>query len=415
MKKLLSVVLSTLLVSLPVQADRLFTVGFEENNLVETMWTAENLSGSGAVDIVTTPVHAGTYALRCQSISGGGAAAARRHLDPAFSGTEAWTRFYFQWNLRGSTDTEILLVENSGAVDLYRIRLRTSGSGSAVLILSNLVGTGTDTGTVALTVDTWYRVEFRVLLSDTVGELEVNLYLGDSTTASDTLSVTGEDTLNSNIQRFDYGNTSDFSSDYKFFYDDIAINDDGGTFEVSAPGPGKVFLLVPSGDNTITWDRIPTDTTNWDRVDDLSSGAPDDSTTYIHTTTNETDKLDMANLGAEVPSDADIILLDVYGRQGSDGTTGTRVIDFELWDEADSQTTLLDVNADLSGWTICDTDGHLVFDAGSRSKANIDSFRLGYSRSIGGANEIRITAQWVNVEWIEAAAAPAFRPKVIVY
>jgi hypothetical protein len=40
---------------------------------------------------------------------------------------------------------------------------------------------------------------------------------------------------------------------------------------------------------------------------------------------------------------------------------------------------------------------------------------VGYSRSIGGGNEIRITAQWVNVEWIEAAAGPAFRPKVVVY
>jgi hypothetical protein len=200
----------------------------------------------------------------------------------------------------------------------------------------------------------------------------------------------------------------------EIYFDDIAINDEAGSFQNSFPGPGKTFLLEPSGDNTLTWDRVPTDTTNWDRVDDVP-GTPDDSTTYIHTAVNETDKLDMTNLGAEVPSDADIILVDVYGRQGSNGTAGTRVIDFELWDEADSQNTLLDVSADLNGWRICDTDEHLVFDAGSRSKANIDSFRVGYSRSIGGSNEIRITAQWVNVEWIEAAAAPAFRPKVIVY
>jgi hypothetical protein len=243
----------------------------------------------------------------------------------------------------------------------------------------------------------------------------LEIFLGDAITPLETLTLNGGiNTLNSGIGIFIVGPAGGSTCD--FFFDDVAFNDSSGSFQNSSQGPGKIFLLEPSGDNSVNWtqDGSSAESTNWEGVDDLP-GTPDDGTTYNSATTNITDKLDLSNLGAEVTSDADIILVDVYGRQGSDGTAGTRTILYELWDEADANTTGPACSADLNGWRIADTDEHLVFDAGSRSKANIDSFRVGYSRSIGGSNEIRITAQWVNVEWIEAAAAPTFRPKVVVY
>ncbi len=403
MKKPLSIVLLALVISLPAQADRIHTTGFEEDNLAETMWD----SAVNSPTIITTSPHSGTYVL--ETISGGLRFMRRIPATPYISGT-LFGRIYF-YHVSGTVDSFGAVARfNNNSTELgLDVQYNPS---SRVLKLVNTITTTADTGTFVLSTGTWYRLEFRHLLSETVGEMELKIYTGESTTAEETLSITGEDTLSTNVNRFILGNRNSLAAVFRF--DDIAVNDDSGTFQNSWPGPGKIFLLEPSGDNTITWDRVPTDTTNWDRIDDLP-GLPDDSTTYIHTTTNETDKLDMSNLGVEVPSDADIILLDVYGRVGSDGTTGARTIDFELWDEADSQNTLLDVSTDINGWRICDTDKHLVFDAGSRTKANVDSFRVGYSRSQGGSNTSRITAQWVNVEWTEAVAAPAFRPKVVVY
>jgi hypothetical protein len=374
------------LLATPAEADRLFTCGFEENDFLNTMWTVT----SGTQTITTTPVHSGTYAL--EFLTGGDES---RDLVAAKTSGTLWYRIEYY------KDTTIAAAPIARWFNNNTIELLAGGT----IRLTNTVTSSFDDSSITLVADTWYTIEVEFVISDTVGSLTLRV---DGTQEA---QITSEDTLATSVSRFAV--QSSFNKVQSF--DDIIINDEAGSAPFNTwPGESKIFLLEPSGDNTITWDRIPTDTTNWDRVDDLP-GAPDDSTTYIHTTVNETDKLDLTNLGAEVPSDADIISLDVYGRQGSNGTTGTRVIDFELWDEADSQNTLVDVSAKINGWKICDTDEHLVFDAGSRSKANIDSFRVGYSRSIGGGNEIRITAQWVNVEWIEAAAGPAFRPKVVVY
>lgn len=407
--KLFALPLILLVLSLPVRADRLFTAGLEEDDTTNTMWSG--ITNSPA--IVTTQKHSGTFSL--QVTPSGADEDVFRDLASGLTTGTLCHRFYVRWAAFPTTAAFrfFFAIENVGGGAAAQLAVEDSGPDFRLRLRAHIPGTSDDS-VINLALDTWYRMELRHLISDTVGELELNWYIGDSTTAEETLSLTGIDTLPTTVQRFFYGHNDDANVD--IFYDDVAINDTNGSFENSCPGPGKVFLLEPSGDNSVNWtqDGSSAEATNWEGVDDLP-GAPDDGVTYNSATTNLTDKLDMTNLGAEVPSDADIILVDVYGRQGSDGTAGARVIDFELWDEADSQSTLLDVFADLNGWAICNTAEHLVFDAGSRTKANIDSFRVGYSRSIGGSNEIRITAQWVNVEWIEAVAAPPFRPKVVVY
>lgn len=396
MKRLLP--LLALLLAQPAQADRLFTSGFEENNLLETMWNTV----TGSPVIVTTPVHSGTYVLRVLQPA---AAFANRHLSVAVTSGTHFHRFYFQVAVFPSSSLgTMFVIDNTGGSQSANVIVRDAGGGNFRIRLRNGATGGTTDSTFNLVLNTQYRIELRHLIDNTAGDLELRFYIGDSTTEEFILSFLNQDTLSTSVERFRYGFVSDTLID--LFLDDIAINDDVGTFEISFPGPGKIFLLKPNGDNTITWtkDGSAPAATNFEGVDDVP-GTPNDDTDYNSQTSNSTDKLDLSNLGAEVPSDADIILADVYGRQGSDGTAGTRVIDFELWDEADSQNTLLDISADINGWKICDTDEHLVFDAGARTKANIDAFRVGYSRSIGGSNEIRITAQWVNVEWIEAAAA----------
>ncbi len=296
-------------------------------------------------------------------------------------------------------------ITNTSGNTVLRAEIIDVAGDKRIRLHNQVTSTSTDETTFDLAVDIWYRIEVRHLLSNTVGELELRHYTGDSTTLDfSALSITGEDTLNPDIDRISFGHGSTDTHDH--FYDDIAINDDGGTFQNTFPGPGKIALQEAASDNSITWERVPTDTTNWDRIDDLP-GTPDDSTTYTWeaVTLNSVDRLNAGTLPAEVTSDATITLVDVYGRVGSDQASAA-AMRLKLWEEDATLTNGPTVATGLNGWRILDADEHLVFDSSGKTKANIESFDFGYENITDVATRARrITALWVNVEWIEAAAA----------
>jgi hypothetical protein len=152
-------------------------------------------------------------------------------------------------------------------------------------------------------------------------------------------------------------------------------------------------------------------------VDD-EPGTPDDASGYnTSSTANNEDRLNVTALPSEVPSDADIILVDVYDRWDGNGTTGTRQGRALLWDESGSQTNgLTHTRCDIAAgnWTIANTAQHIVFDAGTRTKANIESFDVGYE-PLNNA-ECRVTAIWANVEWkVAPPAAQAMPPRRVTW
>lgn len=395
---LFALLLIWLLLATPVHADRLFTCGFEENDIGPgiTMWTAN----TGSASVQTTTVRSGTYAARINP--SGASGQIRKNLFANKTTGTIWTRFYYRVAAVPAADTRILHHQNSSGSTFVRVILLSTGK----LRIENVVTTTTADSTITLVANTWYRIELRHLLSDTVGEIE--LFVDGNSEAS----ITGEDTLNTNLRQILFGTSSGSTIDS--FYDDIGINDEAGTFQNGLPGAGNISFVDPDGDDTVAWTAVP-GTPNAGNVDELPGAVPDDLTSYNHISNlTSVDKLTLQNLGAAVPSDADLILADVYGRQGSDGTSGQRSIIYRIWDDTDTSTDSARVSVDINGWRISDTDEHLVLDLGAKTKANFDSFKIGYKGNEGN-NLKRITAQWVNVEWIEAAAAPAFRPKVVVY
>jgi hypothetical protein len=202
------------------------------------------------------------------------------------------------------------------------------------------------------------------------------------------------------------------------FMDDFAINDATGTFQTGYPGPGKIAMTKPASDNTVTWTKTGANcsgTTNTDCVDDLP-GAPDDASGYNNTSTVQTDRLNSTALPAEVPSDADIILVDVYARLGGSSTTGTNTARVALWDESATKTVgPTYAGCDTTTWVVMTTADHLVLDAGTRTKANMDSFDLGYE-PVSLNQTCRATALWANVEWQPAPpAAQAMPPRRVTW
>lgn len=378
---------------------RLLTCGFEENNLTATMWSS---TVGTAPAVVTTTPHSGTYCLETSTASGN--SFIRRTLSTNYtSGTHFLRTYFLAEDATPSANADIIIAQSNGAVSSYSVALLTTG---AIRLTNNVTATA-QTTSATLSNSTWYRIEIRHLLSDTVGEIELRLYAGDSTTATETLSITAEDTLATNVGLLNIGKNGTTTT--KFWFDDFAYNDATGSFQTSWCGPGKICMLVPAAEGaTIEWTPL-SGTDNALMVDEMPAAAPDDATSYNATSTAALlDILTLTDMPAEVTSSATIALADLYGRVGGDATTGSPTMRFNIYDEADTKTAGPTCNkTDIAGWQIISTADHCVLDTAGKTKANLDSFKAGYEIVTDTAVEQRVTAVWMNVEWLEAVVGGA--------
>lgn len=368
---------------------RILTCGFEENNFAATMWTT--VSGSPTLQTIT--VRSGTYAM---TIDDGVQESVTRNLSVAVTSGTYFTRFYWQASDVTPLGTRVL-ADGAGAGVSWRLQITTAG---VLQLLNGVSGSVVVTGPT-LAINTWYRIEVRHLLSDTVGELELRV---DGTSYG---SQTGADTLNGDMSRFVFGGPT--AAGGLGIYDDIIINDATGVAPFNTwPGGSKIALAEPGGEVSMQWeDGATANPSLFSNVDDLP-GAPDDATTYNKEddTASQVDRMTLATLPVEIPSDANMIALDMYMRVGSTATTA-RDITNKIWDEASVLTNGPLIAANINGWRIASvgpTNEHQVFDLGARTKANVQDFDVGYdNNSVQATRERRVTALWVNVEWIEGA------------
>ncbi len=383
----------------PARAIGLHRSGFETNDFTLTEWTS---IASGSPTIQTTTKHSGSYAMRANTSS------AQAVVSRAFSsGTTNQTYFLvsaFYIASACNDTTDIMKTMNSSVVSAARIRVT---SGNNIVLLNNVTSTS-QTSSTTLSTATWYILMLKHVSLDSGGSMEARIYndMGDSPV--ETLSITGEDTQNTDVRSFQFGVGTAATCD--LYFDDVAINDATGTFQNDYPQTFKLAMVKPASDQTVTWTKTGANcsgTTNTDCVDD-EPGTPDDASGYnTSSTANNEDRLNSTTLPAEVPSDADMILLAVMDRWDGNGTSGTRQGRHLIWDEASAQTngpthSRCDVTAGT--WSIATMAQITVFDLGARTKANVESFDLGYEPL--NSNECRVTAIWANVEWRPAPVAP---------
>jgi len=394
-KRIILALLFSCAVSSPALADRLFTCGFEENDLTNTMWST---TVGNAPGLNTTSPHSGTY--RMVTNNAAASSIVRAQLAANKTSGTLFIRFYFNTPTAApASNVEIFRNQSNAASNALGVQLLTTG----VLRLQNSVSSTTTDGAQVLAIDTWYRIEIRHLIADSGGEMELRLYLGDSTSALETLSITNEDTMPTNIALLRFGKGSSIGGVFR--YDDIAINDAQGSFQNSWPGPGKIYLVKPDADVSVAWTKSGTpEATNWQGVDELP-GAPNDATDFNSDSgTTNVDRLGLGDLGAEVTSDADIILADVYARVRGGAASQTMIL--RIWDQGGTSSDGPSIALPNATWGILTFTEHLVFNAGTRTKANIADFNAGYKGN-SGASAKDVTALWVNVEWIESAGAQA--------
>lgn len=375
---------------------RLFTTGAEENNITDgVIW---ELHSGNDPTISTTNPRSGTY--RIDTNAANGNSSKRFGLASAVTSGTYYTRMgWLSSTATPSATSAILTFSNNTATAVISIQVLTTG---AIRILNNVTTTTADS-TFTISANTWYRIEVEYVISDTVGSVTVRIY-NPSGTLQETVSITNEDTLNTNFQYFLFGKTA---STAVFSYDDIAINDTSGSFQNSWAGDGKVYLINPTSDVSVTWEDETAGAGTFANIADIP-GAVDDATSYNHenVTLNSVDQYGLADLGAEIGASDTIVLLHVMARVGSDGTTA-RSLRLKLWDESSTLTDGPTVAANVSGWRRINENEGLVYNASGKTKANIDGFTVGYENITDLATrDRRVTALWANVEWIEATGGP---------
>lgn len=383
------VALAALVLAPDARAVRLFTSGFETDNFTETEWSFVD----GTVGLTTTDPHAGTYA---QLVQSGQTGRARRHLAANKTSGTLFTRLYIRFAALPGADTFVQQWAASTAVPANRIGVNSTGN----VLLENEVTATLETGTETLSLNTWYRLELRHLLSDTVGELELRIYEGEATTALETLSITGEDTLPGNAVRVSFGFIVG-AVDIVARIDDIAINDDAGTFQNSWAGAGRIVLLEPTFDDSVDWNANPAGS-NAANVNDVP-GTPDGDTTYNSINSAQTDRFHLPDLPAVMPPTATLTLAHVAGRARGEAAGDIR---FLWWNEEGTQ-----VSGPIftfgTSYEIPATDEMLVVDLSTSTRLEVARSQMGYVHVSGGGPSNRVTALWANVEYTGEAPGGA--------
>lgn len=387
---------------------RLFTCGFEENDIAAlgSMWTA---IGGTTPTLGTSAPHSGTYRLNtAASVSRSDLRWVNSSSNITTNGTIWYTRMYWRTtDVTPEFDTRIQAVTSGSDQLMSTLTLLTTG----VLRMTNgTTGVNYDL-TYALQDNTWYRIEHTITLHDAAsGALELRLYADASDTLLDGISASSivtKDGTHIGLRYIYFGTSASGSIVGVHSYDDLAVNDASGSVQTSWPGQGKIALLAPNADVSVTWtkDGSAPAGTNFGGVDDVP-GAPDNGTTYnSHSGTgNEEDRLGLTDLGAEVPSDATMTLLDVYAKVAASASSG--FIQLRVWNEGGTPTTGPAISVTNTTFRILNGAEHQVYSLTGKTKANIADFNAGYWTGSGAVTKW-VSALWANVEWLESGAPPA--------
>lgn len=164
------------------------------------------------------------------------------------------------------------------------LEIQTSGLWKFYRGTSTLLGTSVGS---AIVVSTWAYVEIQVLISNTVGTVDIWV------NSSNVLSLTGQNTRGTTVAQvngIEFAGSQN-SSDHTQL-DDIYILDSTGSLNNARLGDKVVKMIVPASDGGTNQFTPDSGTNHWDRLTDN----PIDTTTYLEDITSNDREL--FNLGA---------------------------------------------------------------------------------------------------------------------
>lgn len=258
-----------------------FADGFDDwsfANYAQEAWSYAN--GVNSLSF-TTGRRASTNGLvNSTSAAGGQYAGLSRSLGS--SNSTIFAHFAFQCGVRPTVYARTLISFREATGQHVTIAMNTSGQLFAAR--GGAAGTVLGTGSTVIPTATWYSVEVKVLVSDTVGTVEVRI------NGAVELNLSGLDTRNAGasgvidtIQLGDIASPGTTSNTWQFYWDDLVIYNTTGSVCSTWTGDIRVDSILPSGAGSST-QFTPSAGSNYQCVDDASANTTDyvDSSTAGH-------------------------------------------------------------------------------------------------------------------------------------
>lgn len=376
---------------------RLWTSGFELQSVTAgEEFDASN--GTGAKSISTSLAHGGSASLRVNCSSDYWFLG---HRFRAAATGIVYCRFYLYVGTAPSSDISIFAITDStsGGNSGAQLKLTTTKT----LQLGHYNGSFTNVGSpsAALISNVWYRIEVSYDDADANNTITARLEGVQFATGNG-----GNLGGNGVIQLGSVFSTA--SQDINI--DDVAVNDATGSFQTSWPGNGKIKHLRPNaaGDNTGLTTGVSDNTNHYLNVDDVTL---DGDSTYNQTSTaSQTDDYNIEASGLNGSETINVVHVGVRYRKVTSGTlvfnvrvkasaSGTVESSSNISSATTSFRTNTETDPKTYPLTLYDLPGASTT---PWTKADLDTAQIGVSTVSNTANNWRLTAIWMVVDYAPA-------------
>ena len=376
---------------------RRFSTGYELNR-VGALEEADGTPGGGGV--TSTGHRTGNYGQRSNPTAG--IKFFEWYWDDA-DVSEGYFRIYVKVATLPSANTAIFRVVNNAGTTQFDVRLTTTGT----LQARGQGGSNIGSASSAINDGNYHRLECRIYDESAAnGTCEVRL---DGTAFASQSNTTPDIDAFRKIQ---IGIIDSTTADV--YMDDVAMNDNSGSFQNSWPGPGAIIHIYPnsSGDNA-QW--TPSAGSNYQNVDETPSF--NDITDYNSSNTlNQIDDYNLAAAPAAIGSSDNINVVQVGVRHSGAGASANA--SFVLRIKASSGGTVEEsaaITPPSTTWVTNATDNTLnylltLYDLPGASttpwtKSDLDNAQIGVRLSTASTNAARVTSLWLLVDFSPATSA----------
>lgn len=380
---------------------RIFTSGAELNSNTSKM---EVGNGANGITVASSPIRTGDYSWRALRSTNGTAYGI--HSLGSQTNRNLWIRFYLYITTLPAAEIDIFQITSGGGLRVA-ISLKSTGE----LQLEDDGGSQVGSDSSALSTGQWYLIEVSMDQKTSSGNITAEAKLNGSSFASGTYAAS----VNSNDIRFGGCN----SSTYDLYLDDIAVNDDSGSFQNSWIGSGIVNHYYPSsaGDSN-DWTRAGADSgNNWDQVNEVT---PNDATDYnTSNTAGHEDLFNITDTGSEIGSGDTINVVSVNARYTGAGASsnGRFVLEIEATSGGtiEQSATILSYTSTWGTNTSSSATNMIppltLYDLPGASttpwsKSTLDTAQIGYNLTVAQTNACQISTVYLCVDSIPTDSVP---------
>ncbi len=382
---------------------RLFSSGFELNTVNNHVEWDQGFDSTGTIQ--SSVVLSGTYALQINNLQ----STLSQGLDHQFTINTGgagpyFFRVYFRIDTLPTAQNMILgdaqgnswiTIDNLGKLRLFKS--------------ASIIGSPSS----ALSTGIWYRIEVQYDSSGGGGAQILNAKIdGTQFAGSSTLSNMG------NIAEFEIGGNllNEAQTIGNWYFDDIAINDNTGSFQNSYPGSGKIIHLKPNAAGDINGYLVQVGGTagssnNFTRVNEVP---PDDATSYNASAVLNAE--DLFNVDASGIGAADMVNVVAIGGRfadlvGADATSGIKfeVIKTSGGTKAQSGNTVPNTTNWSTNSSVQPQNYPLTTyqdpDSSNWTQTTLDSMQIGYTLDAVGLRSVAISTIWALVDYTPAIIA----------